>query len=100
MAEVVEAVATAALFVLQSVKDIQNNQMVAVLVLHVARSALQSVRDRLHKLVRIAPMAVMLDVEMIVTIHVRAFAVENVELPAVVNVKGNVDMAVVLSVLD
>ena len=79
-------------------------RLVATILLHhvliVVHNVHHSVKDSHLRHVQIVLQVVMLAAGMIVTIHVRVFAVENVELPAVVNVKGNVDMAVVLSVLD
>lgn len=78
--------------------------LVATILLHhvmiVVHNVHHSVKDSHLRHVQIVLLVVTLAAGMIVTIHVLPFAVENVELPAVVNVKGNVDMAVVLSVLD
>ena len=79
-------------------------RLVATILLHhvliVVHNVHHSVKDSRLRHVQIVLQVVTLAAGMIVTIHVLAFAVENVELPAVVNVKGNAVMAVVLNVLD
>ena len=69
-------------------------------VLIVVHNVHHNVKDSRLRHVQIALLVVTLAAGMIATIHVLPFAVENVELHAAVNVKGHVDMAVVLSVLD
>lgn len=116
--EEVEDVVTVALFALLNVRDILNNQVVAVLdlhvvanvpqsvrgiqkvvvaqVLHVVLNARQSVRVKRHKPVRIAPMVVLQDVvgaTMIVITYVEeivmSHVVHNVEANVLVHVNLN-----------